>query len=244
MSAGGRGEDAAADVAPLVEKAQTPSTNDDARALALSGAAHGTAVLAAQQSAGRGRAGRSFASPTGGLYLSVVLRPHAPPHHWSVLPLAAGAAAAWTLRERGFPVELKWPNDLMLCGRKLGGVLVESRMGHHDFAVVGIGANVREAPHDVPDATCLAAHAAPPDVRALAQAVRAAVVARVARLDAEGPRGVLSEVRALCGTLGRRVEWEKGDGVAVDVAEDGALVVDVGGATARVVAGDVRLRVR
>lgn len=228
----------------LVEKAETASTNDDARALATSGAPHGTAVVAERQTQGRGRAGRSFASPTGGLYLSVVVRPTAPPHRWSLLPLLAGAAAASALRERGFPVELKWPNDMMMCGRKLGGVLVESRMGGDPFAIVGIGVNVRSSPPDVAEATCLAAHGVAPDVRALAQGVRASLVARIAKLDERGPAGVLAEVRALCGTLGRRVETEKGSGVAVDVAEDGALVVDMGGAPVRIVAGDVRLRVR
>lgn len=226
----------------LVEKAETASTNDDARELALHGAPHGALVLAARQLAGRGRAGRTFSSPAGGLYMSIVVRPSAPPHHWSVLPLVAGAAAAMTLRERGFPVELKWPNDLMLCGRKLGGVLVESRMGAKSFAIVGLGANLRETPAE--DATCLATYARAPDARPLAEAIRSAVLARVARLDADGPRAVLPEVRALCGTLGRRVEWEKGDGTAIDVAEDGALLLENAHETVRVVAGDVRLKVR
>ncbi|HUR67758.1 MAG TPA: biotin--[acetyl-CoA-carboxylase] ligase [Candidatus Thermoplasmatota archaeon] len=228
----------------LVEKEETGSTNDDARELAAAGAPHGALVLAGAQRAGRGRAGRSFLSPVGGLYASVVLRPRAPPHHWSVLPLVVGAAAAGALRERGFPVELKWPNDLMIGGRKLGGVLVESRMGAEAFAIAGLGLNVAQAPRGVEHATALAEHGAPPEMRALAEAVRGALLARAARLDAEGPAGVLHEVRALCGTLGRRVVWEEGEGVAVDVAEDGALVVEVDGAPARVVAGDVKLRAK
>lgn len=228
----------------LVEKAETASTNDDARALASKGAPHGTAVVADRQTAGRGRAGRAFASPEGGLYVSVVLRPSAPPEHWSLLPLLAGAAAASALRERGFPVETKWPNDLMICGRKLGGVLVESRLGPDPFAIVGIGANVRTRPADVPGSTCLAEHGIAPDARRLAETVRVGVVARVAKLDLDGPGGVLPEARALCSTLGRRIEWEKGDGVAVDLAEDGALLVDMDGATVRAVAGDVRLKIR
>lgn len=226
----------------LVVKEETASTNDDARDLALGGAPPGTAVLAHVQTAGRGRAGRNFLSPKGGLYLSVVLRPRAPPHHWSVLPLVAGAAVASTLRERGFPVEIKWPNDLMLAGRKLGGLLVESRFGSEAFCVVGIGVNLESAP--LADATALARHAPVPPARALAEAIVPALAARAARLDAEGPRALLPEVRALCGTLGRRIEWEKGEGIATDVAEDGALVVDAGGARIRVVAGDVRLKVR
>lgn len=226
----------------FVETPLTASTNDDARELALAGAPHGSVVLAAAQSAGRGRAGRAFASPTGGLYMSVVLRPRAPPHHWSALPLLAGAAFAAVLRARGFPAEIKWPNDILM-GRKLGGVLVESRMGMDPFAIAGIGANLAEAPKDVPGATCLAQHGEPLRARPLAEEIRDALLARVARLDAEGPTGVLPEARALCATLGRRVVWEKGEGVAVDIADDGALVVVADGRPTRILAGDVRLKV-
>ena len=228
----------------LVEKAETASTNDDARALAIEGAPHGTAVFAERQTQGRGRAGRSFASPAGGLYLRVVVRPTAPTEAWTLLPLLAGAAAACELRERGFPIELKWPNDLVIGGRKLGGVLVESRLGRDAFAIVGIGLNVRGVPPDVLDATCLAEHGVAPDPRALAEKIRSAILARVARLDIDGPPRVLPEARALCGTLGRRVQTEKGAGIALDVADDGALVVEMQGSPVRIVAGDVRLKVR
>lgn len=228
----------------VLAKEETGSTNDDARELALSGAPHGTAVLARRQTAGRGRAGRAFSSPEGGLYLSVVLRPSAPPHHWSLLPLTAGAAFAAALDETGFPVDVKWPNDLLVDGRKLGGVLVESRMGASPFAVVGVGLNVTSVPRDQSHATCLALHGTPPDARALSERFVAALLERAARLDAAGPAGVLPEVRARCWTLGKHVVWEKGEGVAVDLAEDGALVVEADGVRHHVVAGDVRVRVR
>lgn len=224
----------------MLEKEETRSTNDDARELALDGAPHGSAVLARRQLAGRGRAGRSFSSPEGGLYLSVVLRPRSPPAQWGPLPLIAGAAAACALRADGFPAELKWPNDLLLRGRKVGGILVETRFDADPFAIVGVGINVDLRP-SVEGATALAEHGRAPDTRALARAIHAALLARIARLDTEGPRGVLAEARALCGTLGRRIAWEKGDGVAIDLAEDGSLVVDVDGARSRVVAGDVRI---
>lgn len=228
----------------LVEKTETASTNDDARALAAAGAPHGTAVLAKRQTQGRGRAGRSFASPAGGLYLSILLRPTAPPHHWPLLPLLSGAATASALRETGFPVEIKWPNDLIVCGRKLGGILVESRLGADPFAITGIGLNLHAPPPDVPGTTALAEHGAPPQARALAEAIRTAILTRAARLDQQGPNGILAEVRALCATLGRRVETEKGEGIATDIAEDGALVVDMDGTPVRILAGDVRLRIR
>ena len=226
----------------LIEKEETQSTNDDAHALAQAGAASGTAVLALRQARGRGRAGRTFASPEGGLYLSVVLRPRLEPAQWSLLPLASGLAVVEELRARGFDAGLKWPNDVMLAGRKLGGILVESRWGREPFAVVGIGLNLTEAP--VEEATALARHGAVPERRTLAEALVARLVALVDAWARDGPADVLKGVRAACVTLGREVAWEKGEGVAVDVAEDGALVVRVAGGHERVLAGDVRLRVR
>lgn len=226
----------------LVEKEATASTNDDARELALSGAPQGAAVLAAMQTRGRGRLGRTWVSPTGGLYLSVVLRPSLPPHRWSLLSLAMGAAAARVLRERGFPVGVKWPNDLLLGARKVGGILVESRLGSDAFAIVGFGLNLEAAPADAPEAASLREVAAPPSRRVLAEALRDACLAALARLEKEGPGPTLAEVRALCVTLGRRVVWEKGEGVALDIEENGALRVEHGGALHRVVAGDVRVR--
>lgn len=224
----------------LHEKDETGSTNDDAKALASQGAPHGTAVLARRQRHGRGRAGRPFLSPEGGLYLSVVVRPRAAPRQWSLLPLAAGAHVAAALRLAGFPAVVKWPNDILLGGDKLAGILVESTWGQRPFAIVGLGINVERAP--IAGATSLRAHGEPPAWRELAERLRAAIVAACDQLDAGGADAVLPDVRALCVTLGKRISWENGDGVAVDVAEDGALVVEAnGGARQRVLAGDVRI---
>ncbi len=132
------------------------STNDEARALALAGAAHGTAVVAREQTRGRGTKGRSWHSPAGlGLYASFVLRgpgggPVPAPH---LLPLAAGLAASdAVLQAAGLAVAIKWPNDLVHEGRKLGGILSEAVTGAPggDFAVVGIGVNVGHGPADFP----------------------------------------------------------------------------------------------
>lgn len=228
----------------LVEKESTGSTNDDVRELAVQGAPQGAAVLAHAQTAGRGRAGRHWASPDGGLYLSVLLRPGMPLERWGLLPLACGAAVAATLREGGFDAVVKWPNDVLLGERKVAGVLVETRLGDERFAVVGIGVNVGRAPEGVPEATGLAEHGRAPGRRELAERLVAAVLERAERLERHGEEAVLAEVRGMCVTLGRRVEWEKGEGVAVDVAEDGALVVESRGRRERVLAGDVRVRQR
>lgn len=132
------------------------STNDAARALALEGAEHGTAVLAGEQTRGRGTRGRTWHSPAGlGLYASFVLRgPGGGPFPLlHLLPLAAGLAAADAVRaEAGIEVRLKWPNDLVADGKKLGGILCEGVSGGAggDFAVVGVGLNVGHRPDDLP----------------------------------------------------------------------------------------------
>jgi len=133
-----------------------PSTNDAARALAEQGAPHGTAVLAAGQTRGRGTKGRAWHSPPGlGLYASFILRGPGggavPSPH--IIPLAAGLAASDAVRAAsGVETRLKWPNDVIHDGKKLGGILSEGVSGGPggDFAVVGIGLNVGQGPGDFP----------------------------------------------------------------------------------------------
>ena len=223
----------------FVEKDEAGSTNDDARALAASGAPHGAVVLARRQHAGRGRDGRAFRSPEGGLYMSVVVRPRAPPARWGLIPLAAGLAVVDALAAHGFPARLKWPNDVLLDDRKLGGILVESRLGDDAFAIVGIGVNVRAAP--LPEATCLAEHGAPPEMLGMARDVRDALL-RAVDAAADEPARLVQRIRDACATLGRDVVWEGGAGIAADIDEDGALLVERNGARVRVIAGDVRVR--
>ena len=134
-----------------------PSTNDFAKDLALRGAAHGTAVLAAEQTRGRGTKGRSWHSPAGlGLYASFILRGPGggavPLLH--LVPLAAGLAASDAVREAAaVETRLKWPNDILYDGKKLGGILAEGVSGAAggDFVVVGIGLNVGHDAGDFPE---------------------------------------------------------------------------------------------
>lgn len=134
------------------------STNDAARDLALAGAAHGTAVVAAEQTRGRGTKGRDWHSPPGlGLYASFILRGpgDGPVPSLHILPLAAGLAAAdAVLAAAGVAVRLKWPNDIVHDGKKLGGILSEGVSGGAagGFAVVGVGLNVGHGPDDFPAA--------------------------------------------------------------------------------------------
>jgi BirA family biotin operon repressor/biotin-[acetyl-CoA-carboxylase] ligase len=120
-----------------------PSTNQTLWNLIDQGAEPGTVVIATQQTSGRGQWGRQWSSPPGGLYLSVAIAPNLPVQQSYHLTLCSAWGIAMALREHGIPVGLKWPNDLMLCGRKLGGILTETKVqqGRITKAVVGVGIN-------------------------------------------------------------------------------------------------------
>ena len=121
------------------------STNTKLWALLHQGAQPGTTVIAAQQQAGRGQWGRSWESSTGGLYLSVAIAPHIPIDQTAQLTVATIWGLARLLRHHQIPVWLKWPNDLLVWGQKLGGILIETHSQNHQVqtAVLGIGLNWR-----------------------------------------------------------------------------------------------------
>jgi BirA family biotin operon repressor/biotin-[acetyl-CoA-carboxylase] ligase len=130
----------------------TDSTNRDALAAARSAAPNGSVYFADEQRAGRGRGNHAWDSAAGdGLYASVLLRTPIPALRLSLLPLAAGLAAAEAIRAvAGLAVDLRWPNDLLIGPRKVGGILVESKISgaSAEFAVVGIGINVHQRAFD------------------------------------------------------------------------------------------------
>ncbi len=131
-----------------------PSTNTHALELATKGAHAGTVVWALSQSSGRGQYGRQFVSPSGGLYFSLILQPDLPAERLSLVTLAAGVGCCFCLEKRfkTFPL-LKWPNDLYLNGRKLGGILTESlplTNNQPSTVIVGVGLNVNTTASDIP----------------------------------------------------------------------------------------------
>lgn len=235
--------------------AEVDSTNDIALSLCAAGAQEGTSVLADVQRAGRGRRGRTWFSPPGaGLYLSVVMRPPSSARTLSLLTLAAGIAAAEAVTTTsGLPVELKWPNDLVTGRpwRKLGGLLCESvgPGASVDAVIVGIGINLRTVAYP-PE---LADRATSIETELGRSIERAALVVEVlARLrdalnqlrDGE-VRWVAQEWRrwGRAGLGGAPVTWidQHGPrrGVAQDIDEDGALLVESSGRIERLVAGEV-----
>ncbi|HKY06366.1 MAG TPA: biotin--[acetyl-CoA-carboxylase] ligase [Blastocatellia bacterium] len=134
--------------AQLLKYDSVASTNDIARELALSGAVEGLAVVAAHQTAGRGRQGRAWVSPPGqGLYLSLVLRPQVHPSEAPIITLAAAVAVAECLRlDFDLAADIKWPNDLLVAGRKICGILLETATEREtlQYAVLGLGVNLRQ----------------------------------------------------------------------------------------------------
>lgn len=133
----------------------TGSTNDDLLEAGKMGAPHGKGLAARAQTAGRGRRGHKWDSTAGNLLLSIVLRPNVDPAKYSGLAAVSGIAVLKALENQGVANEiaLKWPNDLIARGRKLGGILVEAARDNEGkpFAVCGIGVNVNYVPSEVPD---------------------------------------------------------------------------------------------
>lgn len=230
---------------PVVSLGEVDSTQTEARRLADAGAPEGTVVRAEHQTRGRGRLGRQWVDESGSaLLLSIVLRPAVDASRLSQLSLVAGVAAAEALGEvSGLPVSLSWPNDLLLRGLKVAGILAESYASPDAAPVVilGIGINVNQTrfPPDLGGrATSLALEAGHPfDRQGLLTAVLGRLEPWYRRWVAEGFQPVRQAWRRGSVTLGRRVAIGEGaSGIAVDLAEDGALIVrtDSGGVVRRV----------
>jgi BirA family biotin operon repressor/biotin-[acetyl-CoA-carboxylase] ligase len=218
---------------PRVHHRATDSTNLRARELAIAGAPPGTLVTAGEQSAGRGRQGRTWSAPPGrALLMSLVLRD--PP---GMLPLIGAVAVAEVCGDRA---AIKWPNDVLLDGRKVAGILVEGRP-QEGWAVLGIGLNVAVRPDDLPEelrdrATGLERE--PEEV----ETVLADLLAALDRRLPEPPEETLAAWRERDALLGREITWTGGTGVAAGVDERGRLLVDVaGGERVALDAGEVHL---
>ena len=229
----------------LVRLGRVDSTQAVAFALAADGAADRTVVVAQAQTAGRGRRGRLWIDePGASLLTSIILRPRLEPARLPTLSLAAGVAVVEALeRVTGLKPRLKWPNDVLVDGRKLAGILLESRIGPSPLVVLGIGVNLaqRVFPADLAErATSVRlATGRRVDADALLTALLESLDAWRTRLETEGWAPIRERWRALTETLGRRVSIDGVEGVAVDVDEDGALIVAEGDVRRRVVAGEV-----
>ena len=231
------------------------STNTHAKEMAAAGAAHGTVLVAGHQTAGRGRMGRQFFSPTGkGLYLSVILRPKQLPQALLHLTCAVGVAACNAVEgAAGFRPGIKWINDLVVKGKKLGGILTEMSVHHGSisYAILGIGINCTHEAVDFPPelqgiATSLALENAhdPSPAKLAAQLIYQLWQTSCTLITKKA--GIMAQYKADCITLGQDIvvlrDDEKRYGKAIDIDADGSLIVDFNGTAEAVSSGEVSIR--
>lgn len=228
------------------------STSEYAFRLATEGAEHGELVVAEQQTAGRGRRGRSWSSPAGkNLYASLVLRPELPPQRAPELTLLGAVAVAETLGVEGVEARIKWPNDLQVQGRKIAGILTElsAEADRVHFVVLGIGVNLNAEASDFPpelreDATSvLRLRGTPVDRPAFTARLLRTLEEWLDRHAEEGFAPIRQRWRALSATLGQEIlvksEHRELRGVAEDIDTDGALILRTEQGKERILAGDV-----
>lgn len=231
---------------------ETDSTNDALKR--MPDAPHGTVLVTGRQTAGRGRLGRQFSSPEGGVYLSVLLKPSAPAAELLHLTAMAAVAVRRAIFDTcGVAPDIKWPNDLVCGGRKLVGILTElTQRGGATAAILGIGINCNTGPADFP-----------PEVRNIATSLREVtgktiepnalalrLVQRLWEMDAAlltEKAAWMAEYAAACVTVGKRVQVISGasrrSAFAEEIDENGALRVRYeNGETAAVSTGEVSVR--
>jgi len=233
---------------------ETGSTNDIAEKLARDGAAEGVVVFAESQTRGRGRLGRRWVSPAGkGLWFTVMLRPDLRPQAATQLTVVAATALARAIRaQTGLSPEIKWPNDVLLRGRKVAGILTElsAELDHVRWVLIGIGVDVNVTAAEFPadlrkSATSLRQECGQPVDRAeLAVGILRELDGDYARIGAGRFEAVADEWEELCSTLGRNVSIHVGDrrvaGRAESLDADGALLLRTQhGHIERIIGGDV-----
>lgn len=217
---------------PRVHYRRTGSTNERARELAAGGAPHGTVVTAGEQTAGRGRQGRTWvAPPDSSVLMSVVLRGFR-----ELLPLAAAVAVCEALP---VPARVKWPNDVWVGGRKVAGILVEGRP-QEDWTVLGIGINVSasEFPAELRDAATSLRLAGS---NISNEEVLGRLLVSLDRWLECSAAEVLAAWRSLDALQGSDVRWAAGSGRAAGINDAGALLVDTASGQVALDAGEVHL---
>lgn len=236
----------------LIARHTVESTNDVVWDALAQGAGDGTVVVADVQTKGRGRLGRAWSTPSdAGLAMSTVMRPGCDARSLGVVPLAAGLALHRGLTTLGATPELKWPNDVLVGGRKVSGILCEGRrtpLGE-DVVVMGVGVNVKQAEADFPDdlrpsATSLAMAGVETDRETVAAAFLNAFEPLWVELEEAGAEGVIAawqgQARFWGDTLTIRTPRGVVTGRAAELSPEGGLVLEVAdGTRTTILAGDV-----
>lgn len=231
----------------LRRPARVASTQDVVRAAARAGEPEGFCCVADEQSAGRGRQGRHWVAPPGtALLCSLLLRRPRPSA--GAIPIAAGLAVADAVAAAsGVRCSLKWPNDVLVEGRKLAGILAEVEPAGADAVVLGIGLNltVPSFPEGVPGVSLHELTATPPSWDAMLAAILTALRRRLDQLDAGGVASLREDWRAAAAGLDGPVTAETGgrtvEGTALDIDDDGALLVATADGVVRLIAGEVHI---
>lgn len=219
------------------------STNDEAGRLADGGAPEGTVVWAREQTGGRGRRGRSWASPPGNLYTSTILRPACPAARAAELGFACALAVA-DIAAPDRAVRVKWPNDVLVDGGKVAGILLESAIaggGGVEHVIAGVGINIGFAPQ-LPEMRYPGARLGGTVEAALA-AYTAALAVRVAQWRQQGFASIRAAWLAKAGPLGETVDVRLGEelvrGRFGGVDGEGALLLDTSAGPRRIVSGEL-----
>jgi BirA family transcriptional regulator, biotin operon repressor / biotin---[acetyl-CoA-carboxylase] ligase len=240
----------------FVVRQQVDSTNNLAKELAKSGAVNGTVIVAEEQLGGKGRQGRNWVSPKGGIWMSIVLRPQIELKDAACYTLLTGVAAARGLRDAtGIQVGIKWPNDLLLNDKKIGGILteVQGEWQAVDYLVIGIGINVNiTAEQLIPGlnaTSVLIEKNREIDIVRTIQAILSHLERLEKLLQTKGFSAVLEEWRelAVCLNCGVLVKDQSGEWTAdsIDISHDGSLLVrKADGQLTQIYSGDVSLRGR
>ncbi len=215
---------------PIERLEEVASTNDYLLELARQGAATGTTVVAQRQTRGKGRLGRAWHSPEGGLWVSTLLRPENP----AGVTLMGALASCLTLESLGFEPKIRWPNDLTLEGRKVAGVLGETRLSgaRCEFVVLGLGLNIHqtEFTNELKSlATSLAQHSSQPPQR---ETVLEGYLHQLSQLVNRSVEQLVEECRPRLELVGRRVTLELGEekleGTFQGLDPDGGLILEGG----------------
>jgi len=227
------------------------STNDEARRLAETGAADRTVVVAATQTAGHGRRGRSWVSPRGNVFCSILLRPAGPPASFAQLTFVAALAAADTVTAMGVParsVTLKWPNDVLLNGGKVAGILLEGSWPQgagQGWVVIGIGINLAHHPDGLPyPVTSVAAAGGGTGLDQCLGSLVAAIEAWLGRWERQGFEPIRTawwdRAHDRFGPIRVKFDDSELEGRFAGIDHDGALILErPDGERRRIMAGDV-----
>ena len=231
----------------LIRLTEVGSTNDYAREIAEE-VPEGVVVVARRQSSGRGRKGRNWVSPEGGLWMTVILKPRTTPEHLPKLVFIGALAVVDALSHYGIPAEIKWPNDVLVNGKKIAGILSECKLNH--FALLGIGLNVNnEIPGELGETSVSMKELLGFELNLdeVLQMVLRALSHWYSTFKGGRYHEILNAVRKRSAVIGRRVLVIEDnnvimEGKAVDIDDSGALLVDTAEGVKKILYGDVSIR--